>query len=99
MHKNEIFYALICINNHLLSCLISMLSLLQRYGMQDCKPLDTPIAKGEKLSLNQCPRNILEIPEMEKFLYTQVVMSLMYAQVCSRPVIAYIMEGFGLIHE
>ena len=26
MHMNEIFYALICINNHVLSCLISMLS-------------------------------------------------------------------------
>ena len=38
--------------------------LLQRYGMQDCKPLDTPIAKGDKLSLIQCPKNALEIPEM-----------------------------------
>ena len=27
--------------------------LLQRYGMQYCKPLDTPIAKGDKLSLSQ----------------------------------------------
>ena len=26
MDRNEIIYALICINNHLLSCLISMLS-------------------------------------------------------------------------
>ena len=26
MHRNGIFYALICINNHVLSCLISMLS-------------------------------------------------------------------------
>ena len=26
MHRNEIIYALICINNHVLSCLISMLS-------------------------------------------------------------------------
>ena len=25
MHRNEIIYALICINNHVLSCLISML--------------------------------------------------------------------------
>ena len=27
MHRNGIFYALICINNHVLSCLINMLSL------------------------------------------------------------------------
>ena len=26
MHRNKIFYALICIDNHVLSCLISMLS-------------------------------------------------------------------------
>ena len=26
MHMNEIIYALICINNHVLACLISMLS-------------------------------------------------------------------------
>ena len=43
--------------------------LLQRYGMQDCKPLDTPIAKGDKLSLTQCPNNALEILEMENFPY------------------------------
>ena len=33
--------------------------LLQRYVMQDCKPLDTLTAKGEKLSLDQCPKNTL----------------------------------------
>ena len=54
---------------------------LQRYNMQDCKPLDTPIPKGDKLSLSQCQKNVLEIPEMEKFLYAQVVVSLMYIQV------------------
>ena len=63
--------------------------------MQDCKPLDTPIAKGDKLSLNQCQKNVLEIPEMEKFLYAQVVVSLMYAQFCSQPVIAYIVGVLG----
>ena len=35
--------------------------LLQRYGMHDCKTLDTPIAKGGKLSLNQCPKNTIEM--------------------------------------
>ena len=69
--------------------------LLQRYGMQDCKPLDTPIAKGDKLSLNQCPKNALEIQEMQKCPYAQVVGSLMYAQVCSRPDIAYIVGVLG----
>ena len=63
--------------------------------MQNCKPLDTPISKGDKLSLSQCPKNALEIPEMEKFPYAQVVVSLMYAQVCSQPDIAYIVGVLG----
>ena len=29
--------------------------------MHDYKPLDNPIAKGDKLSLDQCPKNTLEI--------------------------------------
>ena len=32
MHMNETFYALICINTHVLSCLISMLSHLHQQG-------------------------------------------------------------------
>ena len=32
-------------------------NLLQRYNIRDCKPLYTPIAKGDKLSLTQCPKN------------------------------------------
>ena len=35
MYRNEIFYALICINNHVLSCLIRMLSEIQQPG--DCE--------------------------------------------------------------
>ena len=37
----------------------------------------------------------LKILEMEKFLYAQVVVSIMYAQVCSRPDIAYIVGVLG----
>ena len=69
--------------------------ILQRYGMQDCRPLDNPIAKGDKQSLNQCPKNALEIQEMQKCSYAQVVGSLIYAQVCSRPDIAYIVGVLG----
>ena len=67
--------------------------------MQDYKPLDTPISKGDKLSLSQCQKNALEIPEMEKFLYAQVVVSLMYAQVLFATRYCLNSGGFGLIHE
>ena len=67
--------------------------------MQDCKPLDTPIAKGDKLSLSQCQKNALEIPEMKKFLYAQVVVSLMYIQVLFATRYCLNNGGFWSIHE
>ena len=68
---------------------------LKRFGMQDCKPGDTPVAKGDKFNLNQCPKGNLEIQEMQKIPYASVVGSLMYAQVCTRPDIAYIVGVLG----
>ncbi|KAL5559247.1 hypothetical protein UlMin_035458 [Ulmus minor] len=41
---------------------------------------DTPVAKGDKFSLNQCPKNSLESQEMQKIPYASAVGSLMYAQ-------------------
>jgi len=63
---------------------------LERYGMQGCKSGDTQVAKDEKFSLSQCPKNDLEVKEMQKIPYASVVESLMYAQVCTRPDIAFI---------
>ncbi|RVW19330.1 Retrovirus-related Pol polyprotein from transposon TNT 1-94 [Vitis vinifera] len=68
---------------------------LQRYDMQNSKPGDTPVAKGDKFSLNQCPKNSLESQEMQKIPYASAVGSLMYAQVCTRPDIAYIVGMLG----
>ena len=58
--------------------------------MQNCKPSDIPVAKGDKFSLSQCPKNDFEEKEMQKIPYASVVGSLMYAQVCTRPDIACI---------
>ena len=68
---------------------------LKRFGMQDCKPGNNPIARGDKFSLNQCPKTHLEITEMQKIPYASAVGSLMYAQVCTRPDIAYIVGMLG----
>ena len=63
--------------------------------MQDSKPGDIPVAKGDKFSHNQCPKNNHEVKEMQKIPYASAVGSLMYAQVCTRPDIAYIVGMLG----
>ena len=68
---------------------------LSKFGMKDCKPGDTPVAKGDKFSLNQCPKNKIEMREMQKIPYASVVESLMYAQIYTCPDIAYIVGMLG----
>ena len=69
--------------------------ILKRFGMHDCKPGDTPVAKGDKFSLSQCPKNNFEIQEMQRIPYASAIRSLMYAQVCTCPDIAYIVGLLG----
>ena len=56
---------------------------------------DTPIAKGDKFSLHQCPKNELKKKDMERFPYALAIGSLMYAQVCMCSDIAYIVGMLG----
>lgn len=68
---------------------------LKRFSMPNSKPLETPIAKGEKFSLNQYPKNDLEVSKMKKYPYASALESLMYAQVCTRPDLAFIIGMLG----
>ena len=68
---------------------------LKKFGMQNSKPGDTHVAKGDKFSLSQCPKINLEIQEMEKIHYSSAIESFMYAQVCTRPDIAFIVGMLG----
>ena len=70
--------------------------ILERFRMKDCSPSVAPIMKGDKLSLNQCPKNDLENESMKNIPYASVVGSLMYAQVCTRPDIACAVGVLGL---
>ena len=69
--------------------------ILERFRMKDCSPSVAPIMKGDKLSLNQCPKNDLENESMKNIPYASVVGSFMYAQVCTRPDIAYAVGVLG----
>jgi hypothetical protein len=51
---------------------------LEKFRMQDCKSIDTPIEKDEDLSLRMCPKTPDEKAQMEKVPYSNVVGNLMY---------------------
>ena len=62
---------------------------LERFGMQNCNPIDTPIAKGGELCNKMCPTTPQEKNYMEKVPYASAIGSLMYAMLCTRPDICY----------
>ncbi|KAH9668656.1 Integrase catalytic domain-containing protein [Citrus sinensis] len=68
---------------------------LERFRMKDCSPSVAPIVKGDKLSLKQYLDNKLQREQMTNIPYSSVVGSLMYAQVCTRPDIAYVVGMLG----
>ncbi|PNX82538.1 putative retrotransposon Ty1-copia subclass protein, partial [Trifolium pratense] len=69
--------------------------ILKRFNMHSCSPCAAPILKGDKLSNSNCPQNDKETVEMEKVPYASAVGSLMYAQVCTRPDIAFAVNYLG----
>ena len=62
---------------------------LERFNMKNCSPSVAPILKGDKFDLNQCLKNDFEWEHMKNIPYASVVGSLIYAQVCTRPGIAF----------
>ena len=78
---------------------------LKRFAMQGCKPHDTLGTKGDKFSLNKCPKNSLGVQEMREIIYSSVIGSLNYAQVYTRLDMEYIigilsryLSNFGMDH-
>ena len=68
---------------------------LERFNMDKCSASVVPIQKGDKFSLNQCPKNELERKQMEQIPYASIVGSLMYAQTCTRPDISFAVGMMG----
>ena len=68
---------------------------LERFQMKNCSPSLAPIVKGDRFSLDQCPRNNLEWENLRDTPYTSAVGSLMYAQGCTRLDIAYVAGVLG----
>ena len=62
---------------------------LQRFRMQNAKPVSTHLASHFELSKEMCPETHEEIDYMSRIPYSSVVRSLMYSMVCTRPDIAH----------
>jgi hypothetical protein len=69
--------------------------MLKRYNMHNCSDQPAPVVKGDKLGTFQGPRNQLEIDHMKSIPYASAVRSIMYAQVCTRPDLAFIIRLLG----
>jgi hypothetical protein len=69
--------------------------ILNRFNMQNCVGTDVPISKGDKFSRDQAPKTDQEKLEMVDKPYASLVGSLMYAQVCTRPDIAFSVSVLG----
>ncbi|KAL6324338.1 hypothetical protein AAG906_012584 [Vitis piasezkii] len=68
---------------------------LERFRMKNCSPSVSPIVKGDRFNLDQCSKNDLEREQMKNIPYASAVGSLMYAQVCTRPDIAFAVGMLG----
>ncbi|CAL8075801.1 unnamed protein product [Prunus armeniaca] len=69
--------------------------ILKRFNMENCTGCDVPFSKGDKLSSEQSPKTEQERIEMQDKPYASLVGSLMYAQVCTRPDLAFCISVLG----
>ena len=72
---------------------------LHRFNMQNAKPVSTPLAAHLQLSATLSPKTDDERDYMSRVPYSSVVGSLMYAMVCSRPDLSYVVSAVSRYME
>lgn len=63
--------------------------MLERFGLNECKPAKTPIDVNQKISSEMSPGTEEEAEEMSKIPYRECIGSLLFAAQISRPDISY----------
>ena len=69
-----------------------ILRMLKRFKVDNLKETATPLAQHFKLSMDQKPKNEKERKEMELISYVNIIGSVMYAMICTRPDIAHVVS-------
>ena len=72
---------------------------LRRFNMENAKPITTPLAAHFRLSSALCPWSDEEVDYMSKVPYSSAMGSLMYAMVCSRLNLAYVISAVNKYME
>jgi hypothetical protein len=67
--------------------------------MHACSLSPAPIVKGDRFGEHQCPKNEYEIDRMKAVPYASAVESLQYAQVCTRPDLAFVTGLLGIYQK
>jgi hypothetical protein len=73
--------------------------ILSKYNMHKCSATPAPIVKGDSFGKHQSPQNQYELDQMKAVPYASAIGSLQYAQVCTRPDLAFITGVLGRYQE
>jgi hypothetical protein len=63
--------------------------MLERFRMQNAKPVSTPLSIHLKLTKEMCPTTWEDIKYMSRVPYSSAIGNLMYVMVCTRPYISH----------
>ena len=63
--------------------------ILERFHMENSKPINTHVEKGSALCLNQCPKTDEEKKRMSTMPLVKAIRNLMYVMLCTRPDICF----------
>ena len=63
--------------------------ILERFHMENSKPIDTPVEKGSALCLDQCPKTDEKKECMSTMPYAEAIVNIMYAMLCTRSDICF----------
>ena len=69
--------------------------ILKMFNMKSCSSSKAPIVNIHRFSKGQCPQNDIERDQMKAVPYSSVMGSLMYAKVCTRLNINFVVGMLG----